>query len=106
MATEPEHGHAHEPEHEFEFDVVVVGSGAAGMTAALTAAGLGLRTLVVEKAEHFGGASARSGGGVWIPGNDVLRRAGVRDTPEAAATYLAGIAPEVSPDLQAAFLRH
>jgi len=92
---------------ELEFDVVVVGSGAAGMTAALTAAGLGLRTLVVEKATHFGGSSARSGGGVWIPGNDVLRRAGVPDTPEAAAEYLAGVAgPDVSPHLQAAFLRH
>jgi 3-oxosteroid 1-dehydrogenase len=92
---------------EAEFDVVVVGSGAAGMTAALTAASRGLRTLVVEKAAHFGGSSARSGGGVWIPGNDVLRRAGVSDTPEAAATYLTRIAgPDVSPELQAAFLKH
>ena len=61
-----------------EFDLVVVGSGAAGMTAALTAARRGLRAVVLEKTEYFGGSTARSGGGVWIPGNSVLRRCGVR----------------------------
>lgn len=44
-----------------EYDVVVVGSGASGMTAALTAAGRGLSVLVVEKAPTFGGSAARSG---------------------------------------------
>ena len=66
-----------------EFDVVVVGSGAAGMTAALTAAHHGLSVLVTEKAGTFGGSTARSGGGLWIPGNEVLRRAGVADTRRA-----------------------
>ena len=46
-----------------EVDVVVAGSGAAGMTAALTAAHLGLNALVIEKAGSFGGSTARSGGG-------------------------------------------
>lgn len=53
-----------------EFDVIVVGSGAAGMTAALAAAHNGLSALVVEKAAKFGGSTARSGGGVWIPDKD------------------------------------
>jgi 3-oxosteroid 1-dehydrogenase len=89
-----------------EFDVVVVGAGAAGMTAALTAAVRGLRPLLVEKGPHFGGSSARSGGGLWIPGNRALQRDGVQDTPEQAATYLAHIVgPDGDPCLQAAFLR-
>ena len=78
-----------------EYDVVVVGSGAAGMVAALTAAHQGLSTVVVEKAPHYGGSTARSGGGVWIPNNEVLKRDGVKDTPEAARTYLHTIIGDV-----------
>lgn len=85
--------------------MIVVGAGAAGMTAALTAAHHGLDTLLVEKADRFGGSTARSGGGVWIPNNDVLRAAGVEDTPERAAEYLAHIVGDaVEPELRQAFL--
>lgn len=80
-----------------EYDVVVVGSGAAGMVAALTAAHNGLSTVVVEKAPHYGGSTARSGGGVWIPNNEILKRDGVKDTPEAARTYLHKIIGDVVP---------
>jgi 3-oxosteroid 1-dehydrogenase len=80
-----------------EYDVVVVGSGAAGMAAALTAQRHGLRAVIVEKASNFGGSTARSGGGVWIPNNKVLRRDGVDDTPEAARTYLHSIVGGVVP---------
>ena len=89
------------------FDVVVVGSGGAGMTAALTAAHHGLRVVVIEKADRFGGSTARSGGGLWVPGNEVLRRAGVADTPEQARAYLAHVAGEgVAAQRQRALLEH
>lgn len=77
-----------------EFDVIVVGSGAAGMTAALTAAHQGLRTVIVEKAATFGGSTARSGGGVWIPDNEALRAAGLTDSLDDARTYLHSIIGE------------
>jgi 3-oxosteroid 1-dehydrogenase len=90
-----------------EFDMVVAGSGAAGMTAALTAAGLGLSVVVIEKAEAFGGSTARSGGGIWAPGNAVLRAAGVTDTPGQARAYLAHVAgADVPASLREAFLEH
>ena len=90
-----------------QFDVVVAGSGAAGMTAALAAAHRGLRVVVIEKAGTFGGSTARSGGGIWVPGNEVLRRAGIADTAEQARAYLAHVAGDgVPPARQQALLAH
>ncbi len=90
-----------------EFDVVVVGSGAAGMTAGLAAAHHGLTVLVIEKTGAFGGSTARSGGGLWVPGNEVLRRAGVADTPEQARAYLAHVVGDRVPAArQRALLEH
>jgi 3-oxosteroid 1-dehydrogenase len=90
-----------------EFDVVVAGSGAAGMTAALTAASLGLSVVVLEKTGSFGGSTARSGGGIWAPGNAVLRRAGVADSPEQASAYLEHVSGEYVPaQLRGALLEH
>lgn len=77
-----------------EVDVVVVGAGGAGMAAALaSAARHGLDTILLEKSDSFGGSTARSGGGVWIPGNYALREAGQVDPGEAdnAKRYLDAI---------------
>jgi 3-oxosteroid 1-dehydrogenase len=89
-----------------EFDVVVAGSGAAGLTAALTAAHLGLSVLVIEKAVCFGGSTARSGGGIWAPGNAVLRDARVADTPVQARAYLEYVAESVPAARREALLEH
>lgn len=50
------------------YDLVIVGSGAGGLTAAATAASRGASVLVVEKSDYVGGASAVSGGLLWVPG--------------------------------------
>jgi 3-oxosteroid 1-dehydrogenase len=108
MTTQPAAGHGAPAECGTpEFDIVVAGSGAAGMTAALTAARQGATVVVLEKTGSFGGSTARSGGGIWAPGNAVLRRAGVADTPELARSYLARVAGEDVPaELRDALLEH
>lgn len=77
-----------------ETDVVVIGSGAAGLTAALTARQLGLEVLVVEKTGLFGGTTAYSGGAPWIPCNHVMKQIGLDDSRAAAETYLRAVLGE------------
>ena len=71
-----------------ECDVLVVGSGAAGMSAAVTAGHGGLNVLIVEKEPRFGGTTARSGGWLWIPGTSLARAWGIHESPDQARTYL------------------
>jgi 3-oxosteroid 1-dehydrogenase len=78
-------------------DVVVVGSGAGGIAAAWGAATEGLSVVVIEKAELYGGNSALSGGGAWIPNAPEFIRQGQRDDPAQLLAYLRTIAPDVDP---------
>lgn len=71
-----------------ECDVLVIGSGAAGLATAVTAAYHGLRVIVVEKDSTFGGATAWSGGWMWVPRNPLARRAGIDEDPALPRTYL------------------
>ena len=73
------------------FDVIVIGSGAAGMVAAMRAASLGQKVVVVEKASKYGGSTARSGAGIWIRNNRILKENGVEDSEEEAFTYLKAV---------------
>ncbi|EGD53914.1 3-oxosteroid 1-dehydrogenase [Gordonia neofelifaecis] len=79
------------------FDVIVVGAGGAGLAAALTAASKGLKTVLIEKSPYWGGSTSRSGGGVWIPNNSVLKRDGVEDTPDEARRYAHAIIGDHAP---------
>jgi 3-oxosteroid 1-dehydrogenase len=91
---------------DHEVDLLVVGSGAGGMTAALTGALEGLDVVVVEKAEVYGGTTAVSGGGIWVPNNHVLAAAGVTDPAERVLTYLEHITEgEVDRSRLEAFVR-
>jgi len=86
------------------FDVVVVGSGAGGLVAAVRAADLGLSVLVVEKAHRYGGTSAISGGGLWIPNHGRLEDG---DSREKALEYLSAIcAGEFRRDRVEAYVDH
>ena len=69
-------------------DVLVVGSGGGGMTAALAADASGLDTLVVEKSPQFGGSTALSGGGIWVPGAPSQRREGYVSDPDGRTVEL------------------
>ncbi|MBL7258856.1 FAD-binding protein [Paractinoplanes lichenicola] len=80
-----------------DVDFVVVGSGT-GMLAALAAAEAGMSVLIVEKSRYFGGSTALSGGGFWVPGNALLRAAGVADSPARAREYLTTVTAGETPE--------
>lgn len=69
-----------------EYDVIVVGSGGGALLSALRAHDLGLKVLVIEKSDQYGGTTATSGGAVWAPLSDEGRAGG--DDFESAYTYL------------------
>lgn len=69
-------------------DLLVVGSGAGGLVAALTARRAGLAVAVVEKSRWYGGSTALSGGGIWVPNNPALLRAGIEDDEASVLAYL------------------
>ncbi|WP_328417774.1 FAD-binding protein [Micromonospora sp. NBC_00389] len=73
---------------DHSYDVVVVGSGGAGFATALGAIDAGLSVLMIESSDKWGGSTAMSGGGMWLPNNPLMRRAGIGDSREEALTYL------------------
>lgn len=90
---------------DLECDVLVVGSGGGGLVGAYTAASHGLKTILIEATDKFGGTTAYSGSGMWLPTNAVLRRAGSHDTLEAASTYYHAVVGDRTPRaLQDAYL--
>jgi succinate dehydrogenase/fumarate reductase flavoprotein subunit len=69
-------------------DLLVVGAGAGGLSAAVTAAWHGLKVIVVEKEPVCGGATAWSGGWMWVPLNPLSQAEGIVEDPELPRTYL------------------
>ena len=69
-------------------DLLVIGSGAGGLSAAVTAAHLGLKVIVVEKDPQFGGTTAWSGGWMWLPRNPLAVEAGIVEPIDEPLAYL------------------
>ncbi|WP_075999935.1 FAD-dependent oxidoreductase [Pseudohalioglobus lutimaris] len=76
------------------YDVIVVGSGAGAFVAAIRAASQGASVIMLEKQATYGGTSARSGGGLWVPNNRNIGSVGVTDSDEDAYQYMRKVIPE------------
>ncbi|MBG00797.1 MAG: 3-ketosteroid dehydrogenase [Acidimicrobiaceae bacterium] len=77
---------------KISYDVVVVGSGIGGLAAAIRAHSLGTSVCIIEKSAHLGGATAWSGGQVWVGANHVAKRLGIEDSIEETLEYVRSIA--------------
>lgn len=75
-------------EFDYEVDFLVAGSGVGGFTGAITAKKQGLKTLIIEKGDKFGGSSALSGGGQWIPNAPAQVRDGYSLDAESVVEYM------------------
>ncbi len=79
-------------------DFLIVGSGTGAMSGAIVAHDLGASTLLVEKSPQYGGSSAMSGGGMWVPNNHLMGQYGFTDTPEQALEYTKACVGDVIPE--------
>lgn len=79
------------PEESISCDVLVVGTGAGALSAAIAAHDAGSDVLVIEKSSQYGGTSATSGGGVWVPNNHHLFAEGGEDSIEDAQAYMSAM---------------
>lgn len=84
--------------------LVVAGSGFAGAVAALAAAEAGSEVVVVDRAPLLGGATALSGGQVWVAGNHLAPELGGAEDLAAAERYVAAMTAG-HPDLLDAAVR-
>lgn len=76
------------PAPTLQCDLLVIGSGASGLATAVTAAHLGMKVIVLEKASVFGGTSAWSGGWLWVPRNPLAVEAGIVEDIDTPTKYL------------------
>ncbi|MGO8860519.1 MAG: FAD-binding protein [Acidimicrobiales bacterium] len=73
------------------FDLVIVGSGGGGIVAALAAADVGLKPVIIEKQSVIGGSTAMSGGIIWIPDNPLMRAEGISDSYQDGLKYFESV---------------
>lgn len=79
------------------YDLIVLGTGAAGLSTALTATNEGLRVLLLEKSNKFGGTTCHSAGTCWVPGSKYVDQAGIAGDLGKAETYLDNLVGDRGP---------
>lgn len=72
-----------QPKWHLVADVVVVGGGAAGCTAAMSAAEVGAKVIILESAPVLGGAGSLCIGSVTTPITSLQNKAGITDSAKA-----------------------
>lgn len=94
-------------ESDEQVDLLILGSGAGGLSAAVTGAHEGLSVLVLEKTEFLGGTTAYSAGTCWVPGNHYQRAAGITDDAQVASGYLDRLVGDKAPrEVRESYLAH
>lgn len=63
-------------------DILVVGTGFAGLCAAIEAKRAGANPLLIDMMPFTGGNSRITGGGIAVPGSDLQKAKGIKDSPE------------------------
>lgn len=92
-------------------DVLIIGSGGAGLLAALRCHYHGLKPLLIEKTDKIGGATAYSGGAVWVPNNHLQKLEEDGDSTAKALQYLNSligdeVGPASSPERRRAYVEN
>jgi len=99
----------HQPADHWDeqVDLLVLGTGAGGLSAAVTGANERMSVLVLEKTEFLGGTTAYSAGTCWIPNNHFQRAAGVMNDVQVAGGYLDRLIGDKAPsELRESYLRN
>lgn len=95
-------------EFDEEVDLLVGGSGAAAMSAAIAAKHQGLKVLMVESTDKWGGTTSISGGGLWFPNHPDMAKLGKQDSFAKALEYMdvciGDVGPASSPERRRAYL--
>lgn len=74
------------------FDVVVVGAGMAGHVTAIVLAELGDSVVMLEAGAEGGGTAYKSGAGMWVPDNSIMRARGRGPDRDWAMRHMARLA--------------
>jgi hypothetical protein len=79
-----------------QYDIIAVGGGVAGLAVALFAQWKGSKVLLLEKAPELGGTTKKAAFWYWVPNNEAMKAAGMKDPREDCIRYMARLSrPEV-----------